>query len=333
MPGYVKIPRYLFDSTEWTSMRPFSRVDAQIDLIQSATFFVGRVVKFGKKELVLHRGQLVVTMRDLADRWGWTAPTVCRFLEALRNDDCNNIKILTETDSATRKTIVTICDYDRYADQEIENETTRETKANETNFGTTRETMRETTENYVKCCNNANYDDGFSKNETKCETRNETQNETTPYINNSCKQDNNTHNMVDTKKGGCRGERISPESLRLDAEDLLLWIVKNYPAISTMQEPLTLDQAIRLLNRYEKEDIARTIMAMNNKSVWERNRSVYATFVAFSRYDPSMTAPDAKRKFRYEEICDAIMSGRRKWSDFRFVQLPSGRSYYRLTNA
>jgi hypothetical protein len=56
------------------------------------------------------RGQVLASIRYLADRWGWTKSKAERFLILLRDEKM----IKTETAAGTIQTIITICNYDIY---------------------------------------------------------------------------------------------------------------------------------------------------------------------------------------------------------------------------
>lgn len=105
MGGFIKIPRGLFEGTEF-GIEKFSRREAFIDLVQMAAFKPTTTYISGNK-ITLDRGEIVASGRFLAARWGWSPSRVSRFISAL----C-------ETGRCTRRsggiTIITILDYDRY---------------------------------------------------------------------------------------------------------------------------------------------------------------------------------------------------------------------------
>ena len=113
MPGYIKIPRDLFASPEWTS-KPLNKVSAQIDLLQMASFIDGKVLTLRSGEITLNRGQLFTTARALSERWGWHFSTVSRFLAALSEKSKNCIRIQIERVSGHEGSLITICDYDEW---------------------------------------------------------------------------------------------------------------------------------------------------------------------------------------------------------------------------
>ncbi|MBO7684892.1 MAG: hypothetical protein J6Y20_04990 [Lachnospiraceae bacterium] len=96
MEGYITIPRFIFDDPSYA--RPgvkFTKTAAIIDLIQLARFEDGQEFVNGRYILV-GRGQLCKSIRELAKRWGWDEKTVGKFLKHLL--DC---RIISYTDSHT----------------------------------------------------------------------------------------------------------------------------------------------------------------------------------------------------------------------------------------
>lgn len=63
------------------------------------------------KVIMLERGQLCYSVRDLADAWGWSKSAVDRFLTRLKTET------MIETQSGTGRLVITICNYERYQDR------------------------------------------------------------------------------------------------------------------------------------------------------------------------------------------------------------------------
>jgi hypothetical protein len=87
----------------------FSRADAWIWLIENACWRPTRFDVRGKI-VTLDRGQLSVTLRQLADVWGWSKSSVERFLTRLETETM----ITQETGQG--KSVLTICNYAKYQD-------------------------------------------------------------------------------------------------------------------------------------------------------------------------------------------------------------------------
>lgn len=105
MSGYVKLWRKLQDNELWQERRTFSRAEAFIDLIMSANWqdtvlFDGTEVK---------RGELAISIRELAHKWGWHKSRIERFLT-------NANGTLIGTRAGHRCTIIRVLNYEYYQD-------------------------------------------------------------------------------------------------------------------------------------------------------------------------------------------------------------------------
>lgn len=107
--GFIKLSRKAFSGGLWTMKRTFSDWEAWIDLIQSARFEpnVG-VHNVGVASIELHRGQLVGSVRYLAQRWTWGERKVRVFLSYLRKNG------MVETETVSGHTVITLVNYDKY---------------------------------------------------------------------------------------------------------------------------------------------------------------------------------------------------------------------------
>lgn len=282
--GYVKVPRELFASEEWAEKRKFSRIEAQIDLLQSASYTEGRVVHCATGDVVLRRGQLLTSMRALADRWMWSPATVYRYLQTLRNAPRNSIRIQIETTVETGKTLITICDFDSWYFESRNHET-----GDETDIETVVETPRET---HIEI-----KDSNTERNKDQ-------------------------HTPVNDGMGGVGGSSAQP-SAKPEADrarELLAWIAVNVPEIASMREPLTELNVVWMLRRYDVEDIRRIIATMQSKGAHLRNSNAYATFVNYAKVDISLRrAREEGKGYSYEEFCD-LTGAQGKFSSEDFVR-------------
>lgn len=107
--GFIKLSRKAFSGGLWAMKRTFSDWEAWIDLIQSARFEpnVG-VYNVGVASIELHRGQLVGSVRYLAQRWTWGERKVRVFLSYLRKNG------MVETETVSGHTVITLLNYDKY---------------------------------------------------------------------------------------------------------------------------------------------------------------------------------------------------------------------------
>ena len=121
--GYIRIPRLLFQSAEWKERRVYSHFEAILSLYEQAAYTNGRFVNSRGYAVSLERGQLVTTIRLLADLWGWSKSKTSRFLLDLRDSNRDTFRIKIETINGTSATIVTICNYDGNEDEVVINGT------------------------------------------------------------------------------------------------------------------------------------------------------------------------------------------------------------------
>jgi DNA-binding transcriptional MocR family regulator len=111
LSNFIPINRRLFKHELWAEKRAYSRFEAWLDLITTARFDTteGRMV-IGSTVVRWNRGQLVASLRYLAERWGWSKTKVDNFLKMLRAEEM----IKTQTAEGTASTIINICNYDTY---------------------------------------------------------------------------------------------------------------------------------------------------------------------------------------------------------------------------
>jgi hypothetical protein len=111
----------------------YSRGDAWCWLIETACF---KPTKFDINGhiVTLKRGQLCASVRQMAEAWGWSRMAVGRFLTRLKTETM----IVTEsgTGIVTGKSVITICNYDKYQGSTEEVGTDVGTRSGTTN-GTT----------------------------------------------------------------------------------------------------------------------------------------------------------------------------------------------------
>ena len=94
----------------------YSRRDAWEWLVANAAWKDTSTGYLGKK-IPLKRGQLSHSVRFLAEKWGWSAPKVQRFLCSLKTDT------MIDTESDTGRLTITICNYDKFQSPDTETDT------------------------------------------------------------------------------------------------------------------------------------------------------------------------------------------------------------------
>ena len=104
--GYIKLYRDIWDHWLWKD-RPFSRGQAWIDLIMMMNHDDNKTLFMGKLILV-KKGSKITSIRQLAERWGWSKMKVSRFLDVLESDNM----LIQKRDS--KKTLITLIKYEDY---------------------------------------------------------------------------------------------------------------------------------------------------------------------------------------------------------------------------
>lgn len=287
MPGYIKIPRDLFASPEWTS-KPLNKVSAQIDLLQMASFIDGKVLTLRSGEITLNRGQLFTTARALSERWGWHFSTVSRFLAALSEKSKNCIRIQIERVSGHEGSLITICDYDEWC---------------ATPDATLSATPDATNMQQSNCDKSEECNDVRNGSATPDATLS-----ATPDATNNNKLSSNVINNYTHSKILIEGV-VGGDSEIAAAANLVAWVQTTFPALAAMKEPLTVQQAIWILRKYTVEDARYLLASIANKDeVLRRNRCVYTTFVGFAKREASFADKyrENEKCYTYEEMCDYI---------------------------
>jgi len=104
--GYILIDREIWDHDIF-EVEPFTERLAWMWMISSAAWQDKRV-RVGRKPYTLQRGQLVFSIRFLAEKWIWSKSKVHRFLARLQSEQMIELK----TDHEA--THITICNYNKY---------------------------------------------------------------------------------------------------------------------------------------------------------------------------------------------------------------------------
>lgn len=106
MSGTVNIARSLFLDEAFKD-QPYTEREAFMWLVMEASW-KDRVKRVGVAVVELKRGQLAVSIRFMADAWGWEKSTVDRFLKRLEKRD------MIGTDCGTGVNIITVRKYNDY---------------------------------------------------------------------------------------------------------------------------------------------------------------------------------------------------------------------------
>ena len=107
--GFIMLSRSFFENELWEAKRTYSDAEAWLDLIQLARFEDGeRTVRIGKVEVVEKRGQVAISTRALAERWGRSIGSIQYLMKKLINHDMVSI------DTKEGLSIISLTNYDKY---------------------------------------------------------------------------------------------------------------------------------------------------------------------------------------------------------------------------
>lgn len=107
MEGWISIHRQIKENWVWKNNEPFDKRSAWIDLILTVNH-KSKKIPFENDFIEIERGQTLTSIKHLAERWKWSRHKVSDFLDQLEQDTM----IVQVRD--TRKTLVSIVNYDKY---------------------------------------------------------------------------------------------------------------------------------------------------------------------------------------------------------------------------
>ena len=105
--GYIKLHRKIWDTAILADDERFSRMSAWIWILTHVNYKDASVMIKGNVYKI-KRGQMMVSIRFLAETWHWNTRTVMRYLRALETD-----KMVTRTRTSCA-TLLTVCNYSKY---------------------------------------------------------------------------------------------------------------------------------------------------------------------------------------------------------------------------
>lgn len=119
--GWIKLDRAFMEHAFWTEERVFSKAEAWIDLLLSASYGAGSFMVNGQMVRV-EPGQYCTTMVYLANRWGWSRFKVDTFLKLLK---ANEMIALKKTSKYTLITLLNWAKYQNNSGQEMHEKSTK----------------------------------------------------------------------------------------------------------------------------------------------------------------------------------------------------------------
>lgn len=111
MTGWISIHRSIEQHWLYEETRKFSRFEAWIDMLLMVNHSDNKTVHDGKL-VTVKRGQRITSLRQLSERWSWSTTKVDAFLKLLESDGMIEVK------KDTKKTLLTIVNYDFYQSDE-----------------------------------------------------------------------------------------------------------------------------------------------------------------------------------------------------------------------
>lgn len=147
--GWISLHRSVTDHWLFDEDRKFSKFEAWIDLLLMVNH-TDKKMMLGNELITIKRGQKVTSIRKLCERWNWSNNKVKNFLNVLEADGMLTVK------SDSKKTLVTVVNYDVYQNEDIEKRHQSDTKATQKHHESDAKAFQKHTNNNVNNVNNEN---------------------------------------------------------------------------------------------------------------------------------------------------------------------------------
>ena len=108
MSGYIFLHRKLMNNPIWKD-KPFCKSAAWIDLLMRANWKQSKIL-IGNTDISVERGEILNSIMELGNAWGWSRKKVSSFLDYLEKGNMVGQK------RNNKFTLITICNYDTYND-------------------------------------------------------------------------------------------------------------------------------------------------------------------------------------------------------------------------
>ena len=105
--GSINICRSFFDHFLWEEEREYSKAEAWVDLVRSASF-KDRTQVFKGLTIKLKRGELIASQRFLCTRWNWSRSKVRSYLELLGKEGMISVR------KTQGQTVLNLCNYNKF---------------------------------------------------------------------------------------------------------------------------------------------------------------------------------------------------------------------------
>lgn len=149
--GWISIHRKIQQSDIWLDKEPFDKRSAWIDLIMMANH-EDRQVLFDGKFIEVKRGEKIMSLRMLSEKWKWSRNKVKRFLKLLESGSMIELKI------DHQKTTYKIVNYNVYQNEDLSKRPQKDHKK-------TTDGPQTDTNNNVNNFNNVNNNNGVGQSE------------------------------------------------------------------------------------------------------------------------------------------------------------------------
>lgn len=107
--GWIKLHRKLQECWIWLEKEPFDKRSAWVDLLLTANHSDKKIL-FNGELITVKRGQILTSIRKLAERWKWSYDKTSRFLKLIESDG------MLRKESDNCRTLITIENYEVYQD-------------------------------------------------------------------------------------------------------------------------------------------------------------------------------------------------------------------------
>lgn len=114
--GWIKTYRKIQECWIWLEKEPFDKRSAWIDLLLTANH-ADKKILFNGELITVRRGQILTSIRKLAEKWKWSYDKVLRFLRLIESDG------MIKKESDNFRTLLTIENYEVYQDITITDRT------------------------------------------------------------------------------------------------------------------------------------------------------------------------------------------------------------------
>lgn len=156
MTGWISLHRSIENHWLYEEDRKFSKFEAWIDLLLMVNHKDNKTIMDGNL-VTVKRGQRITSLRKLGDRWKWSLTKVDSFLRLLEQDKMIVVK------KDTKKTLVTIVNYDVYQNIDLEKRHRKDREKTEKEHRKDREKTQKKTNNNDNKENNENNDNKENK--------------------------------------------------------------------------------------------------------------------------------------------------------------------------